>query len=160
MGRSRAKTKRPERSQRQPNQDAYDLDSNFTRISKHSSSAGYETSAENTPQREHQQLNSRYFDESKSTSAGIPNDRYDRLDDKIQSLSDKNDTAHTDLRIELEGKIGVNYKNLETKIDKKLSKQWYSWTIGALVAIVGLIYILSYSGLIKKSDSHDREISN
>lgn len=93
--------------------------------------------------------------EEKTT--GVPSwDRYDRLEDKFSSFSDKNENDHTNLRIELEGKIEKvsddvkdELKELRQNVEKKLSKQWYVWTIIGLVAIVSLIWALSYREIVK-----------
>jgi hypothetical protein len=76
---------------------------------------------------------------------------YVRLDDKISDFNYKNDQAHTDLRRELEAKIkdasvsfGESIKECKEEISKRLHIQWYLWTIGGLVAIVGIWYIFSY----------------
>ena len=83
---------------------------------------------------------------------------YCRLDDKISDYKEKNEVAHSDLRQELEQKINIseNKQNekigeinnklgdLDNKIDKRLSIQWYSWTIGGIVAIVTIWFIFSY----------------
>lgn len=82
--------------------------------------------------------------------------RYDRLEDRFLSFSDKNEKQHTDLRIELEGKIDKSSEGIKKdlielgkRIDKKLSKQWYIWTVIGIVAMVGLIWNLSYQEVAK-----------
>lgn len=93
--------------------------------------------------------------EEKTT--GAPSwDRYDRLEDKFSSFSDKNENDHTNLRIELERKIEKvsddvkeELKELRQNVEKKLPKQWYVWTIIGLVAIVSLIWALSYREIVK-----------
>lgn len=93
--------------------------------------------------------------EEKTT--GAPSwDRYDRLEDKFSSFSDKNENDHTNLRMELERKIEKvsddvkeDLKELRQNVEKKLPKQWYVWTIIGLVAIVSLIWALSYREIVK-----------
>ena len=93
--------------------------------------------------------------EEKTT--GVPSwDRYDRLEDKFSSFSDKNENDHTNLRMELERKIEKvsddvkeELKELRQNVEKKLPKQWYVWTIIGLVAIVSLIWALSYREIVK-----------
>lgn len=93
--------------------------------------------------------------EEKTT--GVPNwDRYDRLEDKFSSFSDKNENDHTNLRKELERKIEKvsdnikdELKELHQSVEKKLSKQWYVWTIIGLVTIVSIIWALSYQEIVK-----------
>ena len=93
--------------------------------------------------------------EEKTT--GAPSwDRYDRLEDKFSSFSDKNENDHTNLRMELERKIEKvsddvkeELKELRQNVEKKLPKQWYVWTIIGLVAIVSLIWALYYREIVK-----------
>ena len=93
--------------------------------------------------------------EEKTT--GAPSwDRYDRLEDKFSSFSDKNENDHTNLRMELERKIEKvsddvkeELKELRQNVEKKLPKQWYVWTIIGLMAIVSLIWALSYREIVK-----------
>lgn len=89
--------------------------------------------------------------------------RYDRLEDKFTSFSNKNEEDHTALRQELEGKIDNSskeirdeFKDLNRKIDEKLPKQWYTWTVGGIVAMVGLIWVLSYQDVAKMPSKIDR----
>lgn len=100
------------------------------------------------------------------TTGGPTWDRYDRLEDKISDFSAKNEIAHGDLRKELEEKIEkssskvyTELKDLQKSIDSKLSKQWYSWTIAAIVAIVAIIWLLSYSKIVNfVEDAEERLI--
>lgn len=89
--------------------------------------------------------------------------RYDRLEDKFTSFSNKNEEDHTALRQELEGKIDKSskeirddFKDLSRKIDEKLPKQWYTWTVGGIVAMVGLIWVLSYQDVAKMPSKIDK----
>ena len=85
-------------------------------------------------------------------TTGTPSwDRYDRLEDRLTSFSDKNEREHTALRQELEGKIERlsddfkdRLKDLKVSIDKKLPLLWYKLTIAALGFIVSIIWIFSY----------------
>lgn len=87
---------------------------------------------------------------------GVSWESYSKLEDKFTSLSDKNDMEHTALRIELEAKIdkssdGIRdeIKDLRMRIDKKVPK-WFLWAaISTLVAIVGIIWLLSYQEVVK-----------
>ena len=56
------------------------------------------------------------------------------LERKIEKVSD-------DVKEEL--------KELRQNVEKKLPKQWYVWTIIGLVAIVSLIWALSYREIVK-----------
>lgn len=42
----------------------------------------------------------------------------------------------------------------------KLPIKWYSWTVAAIVAFVGLIYLLSYSGVLSTQEKHTEEIKS
>ncbi|MBR1447456.1 MAG: hypothetical protein IJ588_01760 [Prevotella sp.] len=87
---------------------------------------------------------------------GVSWESYSKLEDKFTSLSDKNDMEHTALRKELEAKIdkssdGIRdeIKDLRMRIDKKVPK-WFLWAaISTLVAIVGIIWLLSYQEVVK-----------
>lgn len=110
MRRNKPRAKKPERSQRQSNQDAYDYDLKaiFEHLKKYHDSVDSQTSSEDIHQKQSSQIDSSYRDESKTTSTGgASTNQYNILDGKIQNLSDKNDSAHTDLRRELEGKINT-----------------------------------------------------
>ena len=62
------------------------------------------------------------------------------------------------MRIEFNQKVSNQEIKLENLIDKKLSKQWYIWTIIALVAFVTVIYTLSYSGILRQVDKNTDDI--
>lgn len=97
------------------------------------------------------------YSQYEDKTTGAPSwDRYDRLEDKFSSFSDKNENDHTNLRKELEGKIENaseeikdEIKELRQNVEKKLPKQWYVWTIIGLVAIVSIIWALSYQDVTK-----------
>lgn len=98
--------------------------------------------------------NSFQYDER---TTGAPSwDRYDRLEDRFTSFSDKNEKEHTALRQELESKIekstdGIKdeIKELSQRIDKKLPKWFFATAISALGVIVGIIWTLSYQEVAK-----------
>lgn len=141
----------------------YDLTQSLKRVRPYSRHTKKGATGERTYSDEEQSSQSRKGLVSSNSSqfenktTGVPSwDRYDRLEDRFTSYSDKNEKEHTALRQELEGKIEKStndikneVKDLSQKIDKKLSKQWYVWTIVTLVAIVGLIWALSYQEIIK-----------
>lgn len=84
--------------------------------------------------------------------------QYTHLEDKISNIQTQNENAHTQLRKELSDKIDKLISELRNDINTKLSKKWYSWTIGAIVAFVSLIYLLSYSRVLSKQEEHTKEI--
>ncbi len=84
---------------------------------------------------------------------------YYRFEDKLSNYSEQNENAHDNLRQEL----NAVRQELDVKIDNKLPKQWYAWTIGALVVIVGVIYLLSYQEvqqLPRKVQAIETEVEN
>lgn len=89
-------------------------------------------------------------------TTGSPSwDRYDRLEDRFTSFTGKNEKEHTALRQELENKIekssdGIRneIKDLSKKIDKKVSKWFLGAAISTLIAIVGIIWALSYQYVV------------
>lgn len=144
----------------QTNKGEYDLESNFRKIKpytqksrKKNLSHGVTDSREEFNQKRFQE---NYVDSSDQTSPQTSSgssmwEPYCRLDDKISDYKDKNEAAHTDLRRELEEKIDdlENKQNqkidsIDSKIGTRLSIQWYYWTIGGIVAIVTVWFVLSY----------------
>ena len=149
------------------NNGEYDLESNFRKIRPYTHRSrkknpphGVTDSSEDFSRKRYQE---NYVDSSAPTSLQTASgsafwDSYCRLDDKISDYKEKNEVAHSDLRQELEQKINIseNKQNekigeinnklgdLDNKIDKRLSIQWYSWTIGGIVAIVTIWFIFSY----------------
>lgn len=141
----------------------YDLAQSFSKVHQYSQHTRKNSIIDGTCSDEEQaNYSQRGFVSSNSSqyeekTTGVPSwDRYDRLEDKFSSFSDKNENDHTNLRKELEGKIEKvsddikdELKELRQNVEKKLSKQWYVWTIIGLVAIVGIIWALSYQEIVK-----------
>ena len=149
------------------NNGEYDLESNFRKIRpytqrsrKKNLSHGVTDSSEGFRRKRYQE---NYVDSSAPSSLQTASgssfwDSYCRLDDKISDYNEKNEAAHSDLRQELEQKINnsenkqnekigeINKKlgDLDNKIDKRLSIQWYRWTIGGIVAIATIWFVFSY----------------
>lgn len=158
-----------ERSKLTLNQD-YDLTQSFNRVRPYSKHNRKNTVVEGTYSDEGQAAyshrgcmssNSSHYGEE---TTGVPSwDRYDRLEDKFSSFSDKNEKDHTNLRKELEEKINRASDSIKGDVEElrknKLSKQWYTWTIVGLVSIVGLIWILSYQE-VAKTPAEIRRIEN
>lgn len=141
----------------------YDLARSFSKVRQYSRHARKNLAIDGTCSDEEQanysqrglvSSNSSQYEEK---TTGAPSwDRYDRLEDKFSSFSDKNENDHTNLRMELERKIEKvsddvkeELKELRQNVEKKLPKQWYVWTIIGLVAIVSLIWALSYREIVK-----------
>ncbi len=157
------------------NNGEYDLKSNFRKIRLYTQksrkkclSHGITDSSEDFSRKKYQEY---YVNSSDSiplqTSSGNSLwNSYCRLDDKISDYKDKNETAHTDLRRELEQKINTSedkqnerIENLENKIAKKLSKQWYCWTIAGILAMVGIWFTFSYRE-VSQVPKHIQSIEN
>jgi len=77
------------------------------------------------------------------------NTRYDNLNDSIQNVNDRIGNTNSDLRQEL-----------ETKIGEKLETKFFLWTIGALIVITTLIYTLSYSNLASETGSNSGSVKS
>ncbi len=129
------------------NSDDYDLKKNFQKVN--SKSKTHKRNREET-----------YYTDSSLFSRGNINDtdlsepvtrsdspswEYTRLEDKISSYDKSNLEAHNDLRKELEGKIG----KVDDKLNNYLSMRWYKGTISALVALVSIFYLFSYSSIVQ-----------
>ncbi len=143
----------------------YNLDQSFSKLRQYSRHAKNNSVVERTCSDEEQSKHSHrdyanigsdsFQCEEKTT--GLPSwGRYDRLEDRLSSFNDKNESAHNNLRIELERKIEKASDDIKSElvalrenVEKKLPKQWYSWTIVALVAFVGIIWLLSYQEIAK-----------
>lgn len=126
--------------------DDYDLKKNFSKICTYRETSKSEPTVSDECafcQQYNQSVNSSIYQQTqRETIADQFGNTYFQLDNKIDKLSDKIESSNKDLR-----------KELEEKIDKKLSKQWYTWTVVAIVAIVSLIFVLSYKPLIEKVDN-------
>lgn len=147
-------------SQRYTNNGEYDLESNFRKIRPYTQKTRKKTLfhgvTDNSEEFDRKRFQENYVDSSDPTSLQTASgssvwDSYCRLDDKISDYKDRNEAAHIDLRRELEHKINESenkqnekIENLDNKIDTRLSKQWYHWTIGGIVAIVTVWFVFSY----------------
>lgn len=86
--------------------------------------------------------------------------QYTHLDDKISDFQVQNENAHLQIRKDFDVKVGEEVKSLREDIKSKLPIKWYSWTVAAIVAIVGIIYLLSYSGVLSTQDKHTEDINS
>lgn len=149
------------------NENEYDVSSNFKKVRQYT--------RQHTPSKSSTEvLNEGYYrgrsvrsiDDISGQMTGVPTwDRYDRLEDKISDFNEKNEVAHSNLRRELEDKIVSSFnknsediKEVRNRIDSKLSKQWYTWTITGLVAIVTLFWTFSYSKIVSFVDSAEKRL--
>ena len=141
----------------------YDLAQSLNRVRPYSRHSKRSNAVEGTYSDEEKQSQGRReyvsSDSSKynERTTGAPTwDRYDRLEDRFTSYSDKNEKEHTALRQELEGKIekasnGIRGEiiDLRQRIDKKLPKWVFISTFSALGVIVAMIWALSYQEVAK-----------
>lgn len=141
----------------------YDLIQSLSRVRPYSRHSKKNNSGDGTYSDEEQPYsNKRGYVSSNSSqyderTTGAPSwDRYDRLEDRFTSFSDKNEKEHTALRQELESKIekstdGIKdeIKELSQRIEKKLPKWFFTMAISALGVIVGIVWALSYQEVAK-----------
>ena len=116
-------------------QEEYDLKQSFSRLNKFRSSNYDQTVTDNErgnrPLSNNSNLPHEQFYGALTNAVG---DTYFRLEEKISALSDKNETAHGDLRKELEGKIDKLKIDIEKRIDEIKSDK--KWLIGLVVTII------------------------
>ena len=116
-------------------QEEYDLKQSFSRLNKFRSSSYNQTVTDNErgncPLPNNSNLPHEQIYGALTNAVG---DTYFRLEEKISALSDKNETAHGDLRKELEGKIDKLKIDIEKRIDEIKSDK--KWLIGLVVTII------------------------
>ena len=116
-------------------QEEYDLKHSFSKLNRYRSSNNYQTVTEN--EQGNNPLPNNNFMPHEQIYGSLTNtvgDTYFRLEDKISALSDKNETAHGDLRKELERKIDKLKIDIEKRIDEIKSDK--KWLIGIVVTII------------------------
>jgi len=116
-------------------QEEYDLKKSFSKLNQYRSSNNYQTVTDN--ERENRPLPNNSNLSHEQIYGALTNavgDTYFRLEEKISALSDKNETAHGDLRKELESKIDKLKVDIEKRIDEIKSDK--KWLIGLVVTIV------------------------
>ena len=149
------------------NENEYDVSSNFRKVRQYTKRhTPSESSTEALNEGNYRRQSVRSIDDISGQMTGVPTwDRYDRLEDKISDFNEKNEVAHSNLRRELEDKIqsscnknSEDIKEVRNRIDSKLSKQWYTWTIVGLVAIVTVFWTFSYSKIVSFVDSAEKRL--
>lgn len=78
----------------------------------------------------------------------------ERFSDKLESIKDD----ITDAKMEIGKSSDCLRQELEVKIEKKLDKQWYVYTIIGLVALVTIIYTFSYSDIVSNTKTNSSEV--
>jgi hypothetical protein len=116
-------------------QEEYDLKQSFSKLNQYRSSNNYQTVTDNErgncPLPNNSNLPHEQIYGALTNAVG---DTYFRLEEKISALSDKNETAHGDLRKELECKIDKLKIDIEKRIDEIRSDK--KWLIGLVVTII------------------------
>lgn len=109
-------------------------------------------------------LNNRYDNHFTATSEPS-RDLFIHLSERVSDINDKNELAHTDLRKEIDAKIGDVSKDVaEVKkaVDEKLSTTTFQWLLGiisaGIVLFVTIWFYLSYQPLLDKTESHSTQI--
>lgn len=157
VNKNKSKKNTSKQSSNVHNQGEYDLKQNFSKFNRYHSSIDYQTKVD-----KEQVVYNPPIDSCLSSSGNgydyITNqfgDSYFRLEDKITALSDKNDTAHDNLRKDFDGKIDKVRTELEDKIkDKKENVKWIiALGITVIVAAIGY-FVLPY----QKSSKNEKEI--
>lgn len=157
VSKNKSKKNTSKQSSNVHNQGEYDLKQNFSKFNRYHSSIDYQTKVD-----KEQVVYNPPIDSCLSSSGNgydyITNqfgDSYFRLEDKITALSDKNDTAHDNLRKDFDGKIDKVRTELEDKIKDKKEKVKFIITIVVAVisAIIGYV-ILPY----QKSSKNEQKI--
>ena len=144
-------------------QDEYDIARNFQRIGSYKGTA---SSVSSTPSPEEMGGGDGVIESGRINSIPQYTDSnsfwgsFTHLDNKLSSLQSSNESAHVALRDNFENQINSVERKLSDQIDKKLPTQWYVWTVIGIVAIVSIIYFLSYSRLLDTSNNHSEQINS
>ena len=136
-------------------QEEYDLKQSFSKLNQYRSSNNYQTVTDNErgncPLPNNSNLPHEQIYGALTNAVG---DTYFRLEEKISALSDKNETAHGDLRKELEGKIDKLKNDIEKRIDEiKSAKRWLIGLIISIFVAIAGYFIFPYQ--IAKENQKD-----
>ncbi len=156
--RNRIKNKQ---SSQLPKADEYDLKSSLKRLHQRSENSGGETiSYFDANEKSGQTINSESIvPQQESTTAlfllinDSINSRYDKLKDDITIVSDKIGNSIKNLRIEID-------KKLEKKVNLVLFNKLFYGAISVIVTMAIIIYIFSYSGLLKNTNTNKEKIDS
>ncbi len=115
--------------------DEYNLKDSFARLNRYRSSNVYQTNFEiqqdEVPNDQLLSSNHTQYN-SLNTNTDIIGNNYFRLEDKIESLSNKNDEAHDTLRKEIKQDI----KDLSDNIKDCVSKRGFWTVVGILIPVI------------------------
>lgn len=115
--------------------DEYNLKDSFARLNRYRSSNVYQTNFEiqqdEVPNDQLLSSNHTQYN-SPNTNTDIIGNNYFRLEDKIESLSNKNDEAHDTLRKEIKQDI----KDISDNIKDCVSKRGFWTVVGILIPVI------------------------
>lgn len=114
--------------------DEYSLQNSFARINPYHSSNTYQTKDNDSQEYDQsvQPVNNNFPNYGQNTNTGIVEPYYFRLEDKIEDLSNKNDTAHENLRKEIKHDI----QSLADDVKDCISKKNFWTVIGIIIPII------------------------
>ena len=136
-------------------QEEYDLKQSFSKLNQYRSSNNYQTVTDNERGSRPLPNNSNLpHEQIYGALTNAVDNTYLRLEGKISALSDKNETAHGDLRKELEGKIDKLKNDIEKRIDEiKSAKRWLIGLIISIFVAIAGYFIFPYQ--IAKENQKD-----
>ena len=136
-------------------QEEYDLKQSFSKLNQYRSSNNYQTVTDNERGSRPLPNNSNLpHEQIYGALTNAVDNTYLRLEEKISALSDKNETAHGDLRKELEGKIDKLKNDIEKRIDEiKSAKRWLIGLIISIFVAIAGYFIFPYQ--IAKENQKD-----
>lgn len=146
------------------NKEEYDLERNFKKVNQFSryGRKNYREETE-TDRNEHSSPHYRTIKStdgviSTSTNSGFL--EYTRLEDQISEYSNKNESAHDNIRKDYEQKIN----NVADEVKTKLSSSDFRWVIGGLLTILAIlatiVFTMSYAPLIQDVQDSKKNINN
>lgn len=118
----------------------YNLKDSFARLNRYRSSNAYQTNydvLQDEIQDEQLLSSNHFYHNSPNTNTDIIGNNYFRLEDKIASLSDKNDEAHNALKNEIKQDI----KKLSEDLKDCISKKGFWTAVSILIPII--LFIIS-----------------
>jgi len=138
--------------------DDYDLKSSLKRLNQRKELEGGSTNSEFESNEYSRNINSSSFESYSGETTGLflqindsINSRYDKLKDDISCVSDKIGDSISELRDEIDNK-------LDKKVNEKHFNGLFYGAVSVLVVIATLIYLLSYTDLIKDSKENRSDL--
>lgn len=149
---------------RNSNKEEYDLERNFRKVNQFSR-YGLKNYREETETNQNEN-NSYHYRTIKSTDGAIGTStnsgflEYTRLEDQISEYSNKNESAHDNIRKDYEQKIN----DVSNEVKTKLSSSDFKWIIGGLLTILAvlatLVFTMSYAPLIQEVQDNKKKINS